>query len=368
MKGTELVKPTTNERELSTVAAAENARAIIAASFHMALTHPRDTNQARVEMLESCTRPRFAESALYSKPVGGRKITGLSIRAAEELIRLWGNIRVSTNVIYDDLDKRVLNICVMDLQTNSAYSQEVTLQKTVERKKLKDGQVAISERVNSYGEVVYLVHATEDDFLNKQGSAISKVIRNYGLRLIPPDIKEEVIEQIQKTLTGNIEANRADEIKKITDAFYTLGVMPEALGKYLDQDLGSLSPQQIIDLRGTYTRIKEGDITWKELCEQKAEQTNNKSKSKPAPAKGKFKPAKKQPEKGELKPGGETLPKANNPALKGILEMEKKLKAKNPNFDFITLMGKFGATCHGELNEKGIDGYGNALAGELGQD
>ena len=51
--------------------------------------------------------------------------------------------------------------------------------------------------MNSYGDTVYLVEATEDDLLTKQAAHVSKVIRTAALRLLPSDILEEAMEQLK---------------------------------------------------------------------------------------------------------------------------------------------------------------------------
>ena len=72
------------------VSAAEAAKARIQASFIMAFKKPRNSDQARDSILRACKRPIFAQKVEYSKPVGGRKITGPSIRFTELALREWG--------------------------------------------------------------------------------------------------------------------------------------------------------------------------------------------------------------------------------------------------------------------------------------
>ena len=85
---------------------------------------------------------------MYSKPVGRGRITGLSVRFAEEAVRSMGNLDVSTPVVYDDPHKLIVRVSVTDLEANAIYSHDVTVVKTVERRSLKDGQAALSVRQN----------------------------------------------------------------------------------------------------------------------------------------------------------------------------------------------------------------------------
>src|SRR4029079_9723076 len=126
----------------------------------MASQRRRSDDEARIRLLQSCSRPGFAETGIYRKPVGsGKHAEGLSIRFAEEARRQWGNIETRTQVILDDTEKRILRVSATDLETNVTESVDVIIEKTVERRQLKDGQSPIRQRINSYGDLVYLVPA-----------------------------------------------------------------------------------------------------------------------------------------------------------------------------------------------------------------
>ena len=263
---------TSRSGEMATVAMAAKAKAQIEARYVIAYNRPRSLLQARSDILAACNRPGFAESARYKKPVGNTTIDGFSIRFAEEAIKAMKNISVETTTIYEDESKRTVQINVTDLENNVTYGKEVTVSKTVERKRLKEGQTPISKRLNSYNEIVYLVEATEDDIANKIASAESKVIRNCGLRLIPSDILEEAEDTIDKTLSGG-GADIQSGIKKITDAFASLNINVSELEKYLKHPLGTVSPKELKDLRAIYSAIKDGEASWSDYTQEQPKQS-----------------------------------------------------------------------------------------------
>ena len=115
--------------------------------------------------------------------------------------------------------------------------------------------------MNSYGDKVYLVAATEDDMQNKVNAGKSKVIRNNGLRLVPQDILEEAEEVILATLAKGGGDPKA-ETKKICDAFSNIGVKPAELERLLGHSLESISPKELIDLRATFAAIRDEETTW----------------------------------------------------------------------------------------------------------
>lgn len=270
MSTTETSQPmglvTRQSGELAISASAAHAKALVEAKFIMALQRPRNILQVRDVILAACRRPAFAASAWYAKPVGGGKVRGPSIRFAETAIQAMTNITVIPSIVHEDDEKRVMFIEVIDLQTNTSYGDTVTISKTVERKD-KKGREVISERPNSYGEIVYTVVATEDEIANKANSAKSKIIRNSGLRLIPQDLIEEAEQEIRKTMETGGGDNRAESIKRMADAFSEMGVKPNALEQYLGHALDSTSPSELSDLRQMFATIRDGEAKWADYLE-----------------------------------------------------------------------------------------------------
>jgi hypothetical protein len=95
-------------------------------------------------------------------------------------------------MIYDDATKRIVRMAITDLEANVTHFKDIVLEKTVERKD-KKGRAVLSQRMNSYGDVVYLVEATEDELLTKEAAITSKIERMLTLKILPADIQEEAI-------------------------------------------------------------------------------------------------------------------------------------------------------------------------------
>lgn len=258
-------------QETAATAVAAQARAAVESRYLMALRQPRSWDDVRVKLLGACRRPGFAEVAKYSKPVGGKPIIGASIRFAEEALRCMGNVLIETPVIYDDDEKRIVRATVTDLEGNLSYQQDVTIVKTVERSRQPQGQDVLRTRVNVRGNLVYIVAATDDDLLNKQNALVSKAIRTGALRVLPGDILEECMEQVDETQKKQDAEDPDRARKRLADAFYQLGVMPNELEAYIGRSLNGVTPAQLADLRRIYQAMKEGETTWQQVAEQKAE-------------------------------------------------------------------------------------------------
>lgn len=266
--------------ETATAALATQARAMVEARYLMALRQPRDLDVVRQRLLKECQRPSFAEVARYRKPIG-KGVEGPSIRFAEAAIRCMTNITVETMTVFDDTEKRIVRVMVTDLEANVPYSQDVTITKTVERLSLKQGETPLRTRVNSKGQPLYILEATDDDILNKQGALISKAVRTLGLRLIPGDLVDEAMEAILDTQKRR-DAQDPDAAKRrLFDAFASQGVSAEQLKEYLGHKGDSLSAKELADLRGLYSALKDGEATWREIMDARQPAADGE----PAPAK-----------------------------------------------------------------------------------
>jgi hypothetical protein len=254
--------------ETASAAVAAQAEAAVKSRYALAMMRPRDWDAVRSRLMRECKRPRFAEVARYNKPIG-KGIEGPSIRFAEAALRCMGNVLVEQSVVYDDAQKRIIRITTTDLEGGMTYFRDVVVEKVVERSALRQGQVALSKRANSVGAVTYLVAATDDELLNKEGALASKAIRTCGLRLIPADLIDEAMDVVIDTLA---DANRQDPDatrKKMIDKFAEVGVGVDDLTDWLGHSLDRLTPAEYIDLRAVYGAIADGESRWSEVMAQK---------------------------------------------------------------------------------------------------
>lgn len=255
--------------ETAEAAVAATARAMVEARYVMALRQPRDHDEVRQRLMVECKRPGFAEVARYRKPIGRDFLEGPSIRFAEAAIRCMRNVSVDVNVIYDDPDKQIVAVTVTDLEANIPFSDQTTLRKTVERRSSK-GRDVVGERQNSYGDTVYVVRATEDEFLNKQRAAVSKLMRTCALRVIPGDLIDEAMAQVLATQAAVDKEDPGAARARMADAFFTIGVKVPELKEFLGCDLDAASAEQMLDLKGIFRSIRDGEATWRSVMEARS--------------------------------------------------------------------------------------------------
>jgi hypothetical protein len=249
--------------ETQTAAMQAAATAAVQARYVMATQRPRSWDDIRVRILSECARPGFAEVARYRKPIG-QGIEGPSIRFAEACARYAGNMGLEAPTVYEDATKRIIRVTATDYETNASYSADVTVAKVVERKKTT-GRTVLGQRTNSFGDVVYIVEATEDEILNTVNALVSKATRTLILRLIPGDIVEEGQEACVQTLNNRAAKDPAGERKRLCDAFAAIGVMPGDLARHLGHSLDAIQPAELLELRKVYATIRDGETTWREV-------------------------------------------------------------------------------------------------------
>jgi hypothetical protein len=252
--------------ELQATATAAMARALVEARYFLAKKMPRDWLQVRGGMLKDCERPGFAAVARYRKPVG-RGIEGPSIRFAEAFLRHATNTLSEAHVMFDDERRRIMRVTVTDLESNTSFFKDVAIEKVVERSSLKPGQEAIYSRINSQGQPVYLVAATEDDLLNKQAALESKALRTLALRLLPGDILDECMDRVKATLNNEVAKDPDAERKRLVDAFATLRVQPSDIKAYLGHEIDKITAKEIVELRAIYSAIRDEEASWVEVME-----------------------------------------------------------------------------------------------------
>jgi len=247
---------------------ATKARAEIEAAYVMAKKFPRSEEDIRIKVLKTCRIPSFAEKAKYAKPIGNTRIIGPSVRLAEEMLRQWGHIDVETSILFEDSTRRIVQVRAIDLQTGTTNKAQFIVEKTVERKNAK-GRIVLSERLNSYGEKIHIVVATEDEIFTKTNAMASKFRRNLILQLIPTYLLEDAMETVDETVKSDAKENPDKAKRMVTDNFSKIGILPKDIEEWLGHALDQIHPEEIAELKTIYTSIRDGETTWAQTMELK---------------------------------------------------------------------------------------------------
>lgn len=265
-------------RETAATALAEHVKATVQAKFIMALQHPRRPEEAWAKLVRECERFGFAEAAMYRLKKGKRQnahggwddnwIEGLSIGFARSAMQAWGNIEVAEMVTYEDEDKVIVSVAVLDLESNTGQTRAVAIARSIERSS-GDGRDVLGTRQNSYGKTVYIVRPTDDEMEVKKAAMVSKVRRTLILDLLPSDLKDDCMWTIRKTLDGGNKGDPEGDKKKMLIAYARIGISVQDIEQYIGHDIGQISPAEVTELRAIYRAVHDGETTWSAALEER---------------------------------------------------------------------------------------------------
>lgn len=245
----------------ATQAMTAKATADINARWMIAMHRPRDIELVRQNLLTECDRPGFASKAIYEVPRGGGKVSGMTIRFAEAAMAAMGNMGCEAMTLYDDDDQRVVRVTVTNYESSVTWSRDITIPKTKEVKQLKNGERAISERINSSGNVVYKVEATDDDVAVKEAALISKAARTNILRATPGWLVAQCRARCEATQKKKATEDPDAYRRKAVDAFASLGIKVVWLVEYLGKPLDQALPDELTELERLFRAIKDKETT-----------------------------------------------------------------------------------------------------------
>lgn len=229
----------------------EQSKAIaeVQAAMVIAKRFPRDPIAATDRILNDCTRPKLAESALYSYSRGGSEITGPSIRLAEAIAQKWGNIQSGIKELERKNGESTVEAYAWDLETNTKMSKTFTVKHIRYTKK-------VDYKLEDPRDIYELV---ANDGARRQRACI--------LGVIPGDVVEAAVAQCEATLKATADTS-PENIKRLMDAFASYGVTQEMLEKRIQCRMDAIKPAQVVGLKKIYTSLRDGMSTvgtWFEL-------------------------------------------------------------------------------------------------------
>ena len=232
----------------------EQSRAIAEtqAAMVIAKRFPRNAIKAMDAILNACTRPTLAESALYTYSRGGTDITGPSIRLAEAMAQAWGNMQFGIRELEQRNGESTVEAFAWDMETNTR--QVKTFQVRHERH-TKKGVNKLSDPRDIY------------ELTANQGA---RRLRACILGVIPGDVTESAVKQCETTMKAKAEVT-TDSLAKLIEAFAAYGVTKEHIEKRIQRRLNSMVPAQLVSLRKIYNSLKDGMSTpqdWFDLTDR----------------------------------------------------------------------------------------------------
>lgn len=200
---------------------------------------PRDPISAVDRILNACTRPTLAESALYSYSRGGADVTGPSIRLAEALAQNWGNIDCGVREVEQANGVSTMESYAIDLETNYRVSKVFSVPHfrytRAGTKKLEDPR----------------------DIYELTANQGARRLRACILSVIPGDVVEAAVKQCETTLHLSADVT-PDAIKKMLAAFGQFGVTQQQIETRIQRRIDAIQPAQVVSLKKIYASLRDG--------------------------------------------------------------------------------------------------------------
>lgn len=227
----------------------------VLASIWIAKQFPRDVDDVKERMRQSCSQLSLARSATYAFPRGGSSVEGPSIRLAEALISAWGNAEAGWKEVARHWDPKGADGkgCMVSECVAYCYDKEVNVRREIAfsvphiRDKRIGGEVLTSER----------------DVYELCANMASRRIRACILQVVPGWLTEEALEVVSATLKKEDDVEKLpDRLQAMEDKFLELGVSRVQLEKKLGHSLEpkEMTMAEVYRLGRVYTSIDDGMI------------------------------------------------------------------------------------------------------------
>jgi hypothetical protein len=228
-------------RQVNAVAVSDQARAIadVQAAMVIARSNPRDPVAAMDRILNACTRPTLAETAVYQYARGGSDISGPSIRLAEALAQSWGNISFGIRELEQREGESTVQAFAWDLETNTR--REVAFQ-VPHIRHTRSGRTKLTDPRDIY------------EMVANQGA---RRMRACILAVIPGDVTEAAVHQCELTMKAKADTS-PEGMQKMIEAFGAFGVTREQIEKRIQRRIDAIQPAQVVALKRIYASLRDG--------------------------------------------------------------------------------------------------------------
>jgi hypothetical protein len=211
----------------------------VQAAMILAKKFPRNPLEALDRILVTCQRPGLAEGALYSYSRGGTEITGPSIRLAEGIAQIWGNIQFGIRELEQRNGESTVESFAWDIETNT---RQVKVFQVKHERHTKKGKYTLEDPRDIY------------EMTANQGA---RRLRACILGIIPGDVVEEAVKQCEETLKAKADLS-PDALKKMMDSFAVYKVTKEMIEKRIQRKIESITASQKVSLGKIYNSLKDG--------------------------------------------------------------------------------------------------------------
>jgi hypothetical protein len=219
----------------------------VQAMLVIAKKFPRDERAAVDKILNAFTRPSLCEVAKYQYSRGGSDVDGPSIRSAEAIAQLWGNIEfgfreIGRGVGPDGAGFSEVEAYAWDMQSMTRRPAHFRVRHWRDTKK---GGYPITD---------------ERDIYELVANQAQRRVRACILAIIPGDVIEAAMSQAEATLRTKADTS-PEAMVKMLEAFAAFAVTKEQIEKRIQRRLDAIQPAQVVSLKKIYASLRDGMST-----------------------------------------------------------------------------------------------------------
>jgi len=246
-----LPEPVAAPASQGTIVEQSRAVAEVAAAVRVAQDFPRDEQAALQQMRATCSRTAVAERAFYEVPNRG---AGLSIHAARELARIWGNIDYGVRELSrdDEAGMSEMQAWAWDQQTNVRSTRSFL----VPHQKMKGGRRLKLDDLS-------------DIYLNNQNIG-ARAVRECILSTLPGWFVSEADAVLKKTLRDGEGQSPQERITAAIAKFSELDITQAQLEERIGRPVDAWQPKDLVTLTRIYSTISIDGIPATEFFPEKA--------------------------------------------------------------------------------------------------
>ncbi len=226
------------------------ARAEIDQQVATAKKYPRSITAFMREAMSMATlNENIAGECIYALPRGDKVIRGPSARLGEIILSAWGNCRAGARVVAEDDQFITAQGVFHDIQRNTSVTYEI-------RRRITDRQG------NKYSA----------DMIAVTGNAASSIaMRNAILKGVPKAFWAEIYDKAAKLVAGDTHSV-AERREQMLVYAKKMGITEEMIfGLFDAKGIEDIGQDELVQIRGIITALKEGDISVEEAFPVKEE-------------------------------------------------------------------------------------------------
>lgn len=221
--------------------AVEQSRSMaeVQAAVIMARRFPRDQVQSTERIRVACQREGLAKTATYQYARGGSNVVGPSIRLAETMAQMWGNLQYGIHELANTGKASTMEAYCWDMETNVRVSKTFEVSHT---RHTKNGSYDLTDPRDVY---------------ENNANMGARRLRACILGIIPGDVVEMAVDECDNTLRASV-ALTDKKIKAIIAAFAKHDVTQAMIEERLQRKASAMTPGQYLDLTKIGTSLNDG--------------------------------------------------------------------------------------------------------------